>query len=122
MAQTFSGGGEGTEFWQHLKAAGFIKGDPGLVNAASLPRNAFGGLIGVNNQSMGNGLNGVKACMSQVPGKSAAALDNQLDDGRGQTGNIRATLGTAGANTAPSDSVLAADYDEDSEYSVCMKL
>ena len=118
--EAFNGGGEGTAFWQHLKAAGFIKGDPGLEDAAALPRNAFGGLIGVTNQSMGGGLNGMKACMSQVPGKSAAALDSQLDDGRGQAGNIRATSGTG--NTTPSNNVLAADYSEDTQYTICMKL
>lgn len=113
---------ESTAFWQHLKAAGFLKGDATLTGVNALPRNAFGGVIGITTQPMGGGLAGLKACLSQVPGKSAVALDNQLDDGRGQTGNIRATLGVTGANTVPTNVVLAADYVEDSEYTVCVRL
>lgn len=122
LNQTFNGGGENMEFWQHLKASGFIKGNPADTGVASLPRNAFGGLIGATSQSMGGGLNGIKVCLGQVPGKSAVALDNQLDDGLGQSGSIRATLGTTGTNTVPAAAVLAAPYNEDSEYTVCSKI
>jgi len=123
LNQTFNAGnGEGTAFWQHLKAAGFIKGDPTDAGVAAMPRNAFGGVVGVTAQSMGGGLAGLKVCLSQVPGKSAVALDNQLDDGLGQTGNIRATLGVAANNTPPSASALTADYIEDNEYTVCARL
>lgn len=122
LAQTFTGAGENTDFWQHLKAAGFIKGNPGDANAAALPRNAFGGLIGVTTGTMGGGLAGLKACLSQVPGKSAVALDNQLDDGLGQTGNVRATEGVATQNTAPLSTVLPANYSEDEEYTICVRL
>lgn len=71
---------------------------------------------------MGGGLNGVKVCLGQVPGKSAAALDNQLDDGLGQSGSIRATLGNAGTNTNPAAAALAAEYNEGNEYTVCAKI
>lgn len=120
--QAFSGAGENAAFWQHLKASGYIKGNPADEGIVALPRNAFGGLIGLTTQAMGNGLNGVKVCLSQVPGKSAMALDNQLDDGLGETGSLRATLGVTGRNSNPAAGVLAAPYNEDSEYTVCAKL
>lgn len=122
LGQTFNGGGENMEFWQHLKASGYIKGNPADAGQSALPRNAFGGLIGITTQSMGGGLNGVKVCLGQVPGKSAAALDNQLDDGLGQSGSIRATLGTSGTNTNPAAAALAAEYNEGNEYTVCAKI
>jgi prepilin-type N-terminal cleavage/methylation domain-containing protein len=122
LGQTFNGRAESTDFWQHLKASGYIKGNAADEDAAALPSNAFGGLIGVTNRPMGGGLNGVKVCLSQVPGKSAVALDNQIDDGRGQSGSVRATLGVAGQNTNPASIVLADDYTEENEYTVCVKM
>jgi prepilin-type N-terminal cleavage/methylation domain-containing protein len=117
-AQTFTGGGEGAAFWQHVRAAGFITGDPSLAGAAALPRNSFGGLTGITNDTAAMGLTGIKVCMSQVPGKSAAALDSQLDDGNPSTGTLRATVGTAGVNTAP-DAAAAAPYNESNVYTIC---
>ena len=116
-AQTFTGGGEGAAFWQHVRAAGFITGDPSLVGAAALPRNSFGGLTGITNDNAAMGLTGIKVCMSQVPGKSAAALDSQLDDGNPATGTLRATPGAAGVNTAPG--AAAAAYNESNVYTIC---
>jgi prepilin-type N-terminal cleavage/methylation domain-containing protein len=116
-AQTFNGGGEGTAFWQHLRAAGFITGDPSLTGVQALPRNSFGGLTGITNGTVLGGLTGIKVCMSQVPGKSAAALDSQLDDGNPSTGTLRATLGAAGVNTAPGAAVAA--YNESNVYTIC---
>ena len=69
---------------------------------------------------MYNGLTGLKICMSQVPGASAAALDVQVDDGLPRTGNMRAGTGTAGTNTAPTTAQGPAACDEDDEYSVCI--
>lgn len=119
LNQTFNGGGENQEFWMHLRAAGYLTGDQTLTGAASLPRNAFGGLTGITTATMGNGLTGNKICYSQVPGKAAAAIDTQVDDGNGAAGSIRATLATAGQNTAPTNAALAAPYSEDSVYTLC---
>ena len=78
--------------------------------------------MGITVPAMGGGLNGIKLCMSQIPGKAAAALDLQSDDGLGNSGRMRATLGTAGANTNPTNVALAAPYSEDSEYTICSAL
>jgi hypothetical protein len=55
--------------------------------------------------------------MSQVPGKAATALDNQLDDGQPGSGTVRSTLQAGVGNTAPG--AVAATYSEDQRYTVC---
>ncbi len=126
LGQTFTAANaEHVGFWQHLKAAGFISGKPSDVGVASLPRNAFGGLIGLTTASVGNPVNpltGRIVCSSQVPGKSAAALDTQLDDGDGNAGRVRATAAAAGANTPPTPAALAAPYNEASIYTLCVQM
>lgn len=117
---TFTGGGEGGLFWRQLKAAGFISGDPADAAIAALPTNAWGGLMGVTAEAVPGGLTGTKVCISQVPGASAAAIDNQLDDGNSNSGSLRATQGVSGANTAPN--AAAASYSEDFEYTLCYRM
>ncbi len=124
--QTFTGGGESAAFWQHLKAAGFITGNVADAGVAALPRNAFGGLTGITNADVmptnANGLRGIKVCLSQVPGKQAMAIDNQIDDGRPNSGTLRATQGAAGQNTAPGANVPGganAVYNESQVYTIC---
>lgn len=123
-ADTFNGGGENDNFWQHLRAAGFITGNPALANVAAMPRNPFGGLMGFTNAAvMANGADtfpGNKVCLSQVPGKLAVALDTQFDDGIPNRGTLRATLGVAGASTNPG--AAAATYNETSSYTICRAL
>jgi prepilin-type N-terminal cleavage/methylation domain-containing protein len=124
IADTFTGlaAGESGDFFQHLRAAGFIGGDTASVGAEALPQNPFGGLIGITTGAVNGDLNGTKICMSNVGGSSAIALDTQLDDGNGATGRFRATLGTGGANTAPTNVALAAPYSEDDIYTVCYRI
>ncbi len=119
--QTFTGGDENDQFWQHIRAAGYISGDPSLVTSAALPRNAFAGLMGVTTENVQGNLGGLKLCMSQVPGKAAAALDLQTDDGAPDTGDLRANVGTTGTNTAPA-TAAATTYSEDNEYTICKRL
>jgi prepilin-type N-terminal cleavage/methylation domain-containing protein len=123
--QVFTGAGEGAAFWQALKAAGFLTGNPADAGAASLPRNAFNGLIGVGTGV--TGMTGAAVCLSQVPGKAAQALDVQMDDGVSNTGVIRATVGVVGANTAPGAVVVPAPagssgYIETNQYTLCKTL
>jgi prepilin-type N-terminal cleavage/methylation domain-containing protein len=125
-AQTFTGAGEGGGFWQHLKASGFVNGNPGDAGAVALPRNAFNGLTGFTNALVmpagAGGLTGNKVCMSQVPGKAAAAVDAQLDDGLPNSGSLRATPGVSGANTAPGGTVAGGVYNEGAVYTICRNL
>lgn len=122
-ASTFTGtGGESAIFFQHLRAAGFIAGDPSLTGVQALPQNPFGGLTGVTTQAINNGLNGTKLCMSNVSGAAAIALDTQLDDGNGATGRFRGTLGVGGANTPPATAALSGAYSEDNIYTICYRI
>jgi len=119
---TWNGGGEHAAFWQHLRAAGYISGDPSLIGVASQPRNAFGGLMGMTTATSHNGLAGVKMCMSQVPGKAAAAMDLQVDDGAPRTGDLRGNQGVSGQNTNPNNNNPPAAYSEANEYTICKRI
>ena len=118
----FTGATESGAFWQHLKAAGFISGNPADAGLLSLPTNAWGGFMGVTTAAMGGNLTGTKVCLSQVPGSAAISIDNELDDGLGATGRLRATIGSSGVNTNPGNAVLAALYSEDNVYTVCYRI
>ncbi len=123
QAWNAAAGTEHGAFWQHLRAAGFITGDASAIGASAQPRNAFGGLVGVVSQAVNGNLQGLKVCMSLVPGKSALAIDTQLDDGNGATGRTRATLSNAnGNNTNPNNNTLAAPYTETSAYTLCTQI
>ena len=114
--QTFTGGGEGATFFQHLRASGFITGNPADVGVNALPVNAWGGRLGVINVAVqGRVAARVMVCLGSVPGKAAAALDVQLDDGRPDTGSFRATEGAN--NVVPGGAATA--YSEDQTYTVC---
>jgi prepilin-type N-terminal cleavage/methylation domain-containing protein len=117
-ANTFTGGGETAAFFQHVKAAGFLAGNPADIGVNALPRNAFGGLTGVSGFTasvMGFQANGKYVCMGSIPGKAARAMDVSLDDGIPDQGTFRATLG--GANTDPG--TAATTYDDAQTYTVC---
>lgn len=118
-AQTFTGGGESVAFFQHVRAAGFITGNPGDAGVNALPINAWGGRLGVTNAAVqGRPAARLLACLGSVPGKAAAALDVQLDDGRPDNGTLRATLGTN--NVAPGAAVTV--YSEAQSYTICREL
>lgn len=115
---------EATAFWQSLRAAGFLSGNPAATAVAALPVNAFGGLTGIvsNATATTTGMPlGYSVCLSKVPGKAAAQLDLQLDDGNPATGSLRATVGTAGTNTVPG-TATGTTYTEVNEYTVCRSI
>lgn len=115
-----TGTDERVAFFQHLRAAGFITGDPTATGGDLLPRNSWGGLISVTNlATQGRATNRIlQISMGNVPGKAATALDNQLDDGQPDTGLLRATVG--GENVVPG--AAAATYNEDNLYTICMDI
>ena len=118
IANTFNPNSELLGFWQHLRAAGFIAGNPATTGAAAAPQNPFGGLIGVNSeviQGMPAGVN--KLCMNNVGGSAALALDGRLDDGVPSTGNFRANAAATPANTAATGGYLV-----DTLYTVCNRM
>jgi prepilin-type N-terminal cleavage/methylation domain-containing protein len=117
LAAVFTGllGEEQLGFWQHLRAAGFIPGNPALSGGAALPQNPFGGLIGVTSQLIqGLPLGTNKVCMNNVTGTAALALDTRLDDGISNTGNFRAN-----ATSVPAAAAVAPPYVATTIYTVC---
>lgn len=115
-AQTFTATGEGGAYFQHLRASGYLTGDHTAAGVAALPRNAFGGLTGITMATvLGYVQPTLMVCQGSVPGKAAAALDTQIDDGRPNSGQIRATQGP---NNAP-PAAAAAAYSEAQTYTVC---
>ena len=105
-------GEESARFWQHLRNAGLIKGAAG---DASLPSNPFNGVYGVQSAAafgLAAGTN--MLCLDKIPGGAAAAIDQQLDDGKSDSGAVRG--GTALGETA------AAAYNRDGLYVMCTPL
>jgi len=114
---------EGPLFFQHLRAAGFITGDPDLATGTAiiLPTNSFGGLVGVTGATLWTTLTGIKICMSNVPGSAGIALDQQLDDGASDSGRFRAEADATGA-TNPTSATAATAYVETTNYTVCYRI
>lgn len=122
-ANTFTGAAaEGAYFFTHLRAAGFITGDPTTAagSAAILPSNPFGGVVGITGATLWTNMNGNKICMSNVPGSAGIALDTQLDDGSADTGRFRGQVDATGAD-APTGT-LATAYNENNNYVVCYRM
>lgn len=117
--QTFNAGGEATAYFQHLRAAGYLTGTVADAGVNALPRNAFGGLTGMTNAAvLGYAQATLLVCQGNVPGKSAAAIDRQIDDGNPSTGSVRSTQGVN--NTAPA--AAAAAYNEQQVYTICAQM
>lgn len=112
-ANNASGNGESQYFWSHLRAAGLIKGDATLPTPLGNP---FGGAFSVQNGAFAPdafaGTNVV--CLDHVPGSAAQAIDQQLDDGLADKGNIVGGTAAAGAK--------ATSYDTSSIYVLCTPL
>jgi prepilin-type N-terminal cleavage/methylation domain-containing protein len=126
VAQTFTPAAAASEnvlFFRHMRAAGLITGNPAdgaaAPFAAALPRNAYGGLIGITNATvLGYAQDTLLICAGSIPGKAAASIDNQLDDGAPGTGSVRATQGANNAQPA----AAAGAYNEAQTYTVCVTL
>ena len=117
---TFSGLGESIIFWHHLRAAGFVKGDL-TTGPNALPRHPWGSVVGVTfSATQGRPAQRLLVCMRDVPGKGAAALDRQLDDGLPNTGTLRANQGI-GQN--PNDTSVNNNlYSEAQNYTICQEI
>jgi prepilin-type N-terminal cleavage/methylation domain-containing protein len=87
---------ESRQFWLHLRRAGLVGG---AVTDDTTPPNAASGVTGVQNGAFG--IPGIVVCSNNLPAKIAQAVDTQFDDGKSDTGTVRAATGTtAGATPA----------------------
>jgi len=122
-ATTFApaAGAENELFFRHLRAAGYLSGDANAALINALPLNAWGGRTGVVNVvTQGRPAARLQVCMGNVPGKAAAAMDVQLDDGIIGTGDVRSTVGPN--NIAPAAAATPAAYNEGLFYTVCRNI
>ncbi len=104
---------ESCVFWQHVRLAGLAPG-PTVVDCSNgntyQPRNADGGLIGVQSVNGFGDITGMTGayvvCSDAILGKFAKQLDTTLDDGVGNTGSVRSQVVGGAATTgvpAPDD-------------------
>ena len=100
-------------FWQHLRNSNLIPGNTTGSNSYAQPKNAYGGLIGIEVTNFG--MSGLVICMSNISGPNAAIIDTKLDDGDPAAGSVRAN--TANNATSGSTSYVAANT-----YVMCRKL
>jgi prepilin-type N-terminal cleavage/methylation domain-containing protein len=115
--------GETALFWQELRLAGFITGD---LTSAAQPLNAAGGITGVQTgtptelTNATGGLIGPLICATSLPGKIAQAIDSQFDDGKPDSGSVRAMTDTAPPNTSITGAAATSYKDDGSTlYVVC---
>lgn len=80
--------GEQFDAWRDLRAAGIVDGPTDLVGRSAMPENLFGGSFGFAEDNFG--LKNV-ICATQIPGDVALRIDDRLDDGKIDTGSVRAT-------------------------------
>jgi prepilin-type N-terminal cleavage/methylation domain-containing protein len=76
-ATTAIGTSETPYFWQDLRLAGFIAGDP---TSTAQPLNAFGGVVGVQMSTNILGFTNpvLTVCSGSLPAKAAESIDAQL--------------------------------------------
>jgi prepilin-type N-terminal cleavage/methylation domain-containing protein len=136
-----TGTDESRVFWQQLRFAGFIAGD---TLSTAQPLNAVGGIMGVQwgaagqvVGTAGQGLAGLVVCQTNILGRIAESVDNQMDDGRPDGGAVRswaqaALVGADGATTGVNLTVTptantvapATSYVDDGNtmYTICKKV
>lgn len=107
-------GDESYELWSHLRQSNLIGG---AGSTAGAPVNAYGGLIGIQNGAFtaADGLVGTVICMNNVRGEAAEIIDNQLDDGKRNSGILM-------AHTAIDAKPDATTYTGSTNYIVCKLL
>jgi prepilin-type N-terminal cleavage/methylation domain-containing protein len=110
---------ESVLFWQHVRLANLASGDgrnpagDGVAILDWLPRNAFGGRVGVTGISPLAGWNGsFFICQDNLAGSFARQIDIALDDGLPATGTVRllASGAAGGAAIAPAELTDAGLY------------
>ena len=124
-------------FWQHIRLAGLAAGPTATGDATYLPKNAEGGIIGIESGLSGfigataasSGPPAVAAtaalggsyvvCSSGILGKFAKQLDTTMDDGVTNTGSMRVVaIGHPRGNSALAQSAV----DDHQTYIVCLSM
>ena len=111
---------ESLAFWQQVRLAGLAAGPIDFSNAtaiaASVPRNADGGRIGIQSSVPITGLAGAFfICSDGIQGKFAKQLDTMMDDGNTATGSMRVA-----ADLATPTPIATTSIADSTTYLVCM--
>jgi len=107
---------ESNQFFMHLVAAGFLRGDPNAATAQEMkPKGPNGEILGVGNNL--NGASGLSVCFQNTNGEYAELFDLAYDDGRPGSGTIRVANNPALA----SYTALSATY-KTTTYNLCTQL
>ena len=112
-------------FWHHLRNDGLVSGprSNAATNTFALPRNAFDGDIGVQEDFGPSGAEtilGTVICQSNIPVKAAIIIDTRIDDdpGDGTGGDTGSLQGNATADAR----AAATDYTGSSRFLICRQL
>jgi len=119
---------ESFQFWQQIRLAGFGPGATNQTDAAYIPRNAVGGIIGVTNALSDKPISTMSGtyivCSSSIPFKFAKQLDTTLDDGNTATGSLQVYAQPATPNAAPTSggepAIAIGGVTDDTPVVVCM--
>jgi len=108
---------ETSKFFGHLRSAGLIPGGSGVD--AARPTSAYGGLIGIQNGSLG--IAGHAVIFGQIEGPVGRILEARLDDGAADTGRIQSN-DSATDNMNDGTVPGSATYDDDTRYDMAFRL
>jgi prepilin-type N-terminal cleavage/methylation domain-containing protein len=108
-------------FWQHVRLANLAAGPTVVTDADYIPKNGVGGKLGLSSATTAqlqiSGMSGTyQICSEGILGKFAKQLDTQMDDGKTETGSMRAVAGGAALGTA---GVLTTAIDDATSYTIC---
>jgi prepilin-type N-terminal cleavage/methylation domain-containing protein len=121
-------------FWQHVRMAGLAAGPTTITDPDYIPKNADGGIIGIESGSaaVGGAYIGANAapviaaltptylvCSSGILGKFAKQLDTTMDDGNTATGSVRVV---AMNHTRGNPALATTAVDDSTSFIVCMGL
>jgi prepilin-type N-terminal cleavage/methylation domain-containing protein len=111
-------------FWQHVRLSNLAPGPTAVTDPDYWPKNAMGGVIGINSASalavQITGMTGTyQICSTGILGKFVKQLDIQMDDGNTETGSMRATANVTSTTLSQSAAVPLATIDDATSYTVC---
>ena len=106
-------------FWQHVRLANLAAGSTTTADATYVPRNADGGIIGIQSTVtpyIASMTGTYMICSDAILGKFAKQLDTTMDDGNTATGSMRSVLSGSAVGTVGVATTAIVDA---SGYTVC---
>lgn len=121
-----AGATEGGIFWHHLRNDELVAGptNNGVAATFALPRNAFDGDIGVEEDAFLGSMPGRVICQSNIPQKAAIIIDSRIDDETGNTegSDTGSVQGGDNANSPATNAGADPRYDGADEFVLCREL